>query len=101
MFEFDGRMAATISILYIGALNLMAFVAFGLDKRFSRRGDWRLPEKTLLLFAAAGGTIGALFGQFYFRHKTKKQPFKGRLYFIAVLQVGLLGLLLASLLEIL
>lgn len=88
-------------MIYIGFLTLITFIAFGLDKRFSRRGHWRLPEKTLLLFAAAGGTVGALFGQFYFRHKTRKQPFKSRLYLIAVLQGGLLGLFLASVFEIL
>jgi uncharacterized membrane protein YsdA (DUF1294 family) len=101
MFDLDERMVATISILCIGSVNLITFIAFGLDKRFSRRGGWRVPEMTLLLFAAAGGTVGALLGQRYFRHKTKKQPFKGRLYLIAVLHTVLLGLFLASVFEIL
>ena len=55
--------------------NGLAFAAFGLDKRRAQTGDWRVPEKTLLLLAVCGGWIGAKIGQHHYRHKTHKQPF--------------------------
>ncbi len=74
------------------AINFIAFAAFGLDKAKARRGQYRIAESTLLLFAVLGGTLGAYAGRALFRHKTRKQPFVGRLHSIALLQVLLLGL---------
>ena len=45
----------------------------------SDRGEFvdldHLPERTLLLLAAAGGCTGALAGMLMFRHKTRKLKF--------------------------
>ena len=41
------------------AINLIAFAAFGLDKSKATRGQYRIAESTLLLFAFLGGTLGA------------------------------------------
>ncbi len=101
MFEFNEHIVSAFSTFYFGVINVITFTAFGMDKRFSIRGGWRFPEKTLLLFAASGGTVGALIGQRYFRHKTQKQPFKGILYGIAMLQLGLLGFIMVNVLRIL
>ncbi|MFX7804552.1 DUF1294 domain-containing protein, partial [Acinetobacter baumannii] len=57
----------------------------------TRRGARRIPERTLLLLALIGGTPGAYAGRWLFRHKTRKQPFVGRLHAIAVVQAGLLA----------
>ena len=73
------------------AVNLLAFVAFGVDKRRAERGTWRLSENYLLMLAALGGWIGAKAGQRWFRHKTRKQPFRGALN--ATLAVPLLAIL--------
>jgi uncharacterized membrane protein YsdA (DUF1294 family) len=67
-------------------LNLAAFLAFALDKALARRRGRRIAEATLLWLALAGGTPGAYAGRRSFRHKTRKQPFVGRLHAIAVLQ---------------
>ena len=45
------------------------------DKWKAKRDKWRVPEKTLLMFAAIGGTIGAFAGMQVFRHKTKHWKF--------------------------
>lgn len=50
----------------------------------------RIPERTLLLLALAGGSPGAFHARARFRHKTRKQPFVNNLRLIAALQVGLL-----------
>jgi uncharacterized membrane protein YsdA (DUF1294 family) len=73
--------------IYLVAINIIAFAAFWLDKRWARQGTSRVPERTLLTLALAGGTIGALAGQKALRHKTRKQPFRAWLLAIAGFQV--------------
>jgi uncharacterized membrane protein YsdA (DUF1294 family) len=46
-----------------------------LDKRAARLQSWRVPERTLLLWAFAGGALGGMLAQKFSRHKTRKQPF--------------------------
>jgi len=70
------------------AVNLAAFAAFGWDKHCARTGQWRVPEGTLLMLAFIGGTPGAFAGRALFRHKTRKQPFVGRLWAVAALQAA-------------
>ena len=72
-------------------LNFIAFAAFGLDKAAAQVGRRRVSEATLLLWAFIGGTPGAYAGRALFRHKTRKQPFCGRLHRIAILQVLAIG----------
>lgn len=79
-------------VAVLAAINFAAFAAFGIDKARAERGDWRIKESTLLGLALIGGTIGAYAGRRAFRHKTRKQPFSGLLFTIAVLQVSALGL---------
>ncbi|MXP37910.1 DUF1294 domain-containing protein [Erythromicrobium ramosum] len=68
-------------------MNFLAFAAFGLDKARAEQGAWQIREETLLQLAFFGGTLGAYAGRAVFRHKTRKQPFCGRLHFIAGLQL--------------
>jgi uncharacterized membrane protein YsdA (DUF1294 family) len=100
MFAFSTQLLVVALALHLGGMNLVSFVMFGLDKRFAERGTWRVPELTLLMIAAAGGSAGALLGQKYFRHKTRKQPFKGLLFGIVAVQVILVGIILATVLQI-
>lgn len=65
----------TIIWIYLAAANAVAFAVYGADKRRARRGLWRVPEATLLLLAALGGSVGALAGMYLFRHKTRKPKF--------------------------
>lgn len=76
----------TVAALVVMA-NLLAFALFGLDKRRARQGQWRVPERNLLLLAVLGGSVGAKTGQRVFRHKTRKQPFAGTLNAICLVQV--------------
>lgn len=48
----------------------------GVDKRKARRGEWRIPELTLWLFALAGGAVGGVLGMRWFHHKTRHRPFQ-------------------------
>ena len=79
---------------WIGVANSAAFAAFGIDKQIARNGGWRISEQTLLLLALVGGTLGAIAGQRWFRHKTKKEPFRSALYAIAVFQAIAVAILI-------
>ena len=57
-------------------LNLTAFFTYGWDKCRAKKGQWRVPEHTLLALAFAGGGVGALLGMRVFHHKTRKTKFR-------------------------
>jgi uncharacterized membrane protein YsdA (DUF1294 family) len=69
------------------AINLATFAAFGWDKAAARQRDRRIPERTLLILAALGGSPAALLARQTLRHKTRKQPFGARLLLIVFLQM--------------
>jgi uncharacterized membrane protein YsdA (DUF1294 family) len=78
-----------VAALYLLALSLAAFILFAWDKRCAIVGRRRIPERTLLMLALAGGTPGAIAGQRLLRHKTRKEPFRSRLLWIAIGQTTL------------
>jgi len=80
--------------LYLLAVNLWTFAAFGHDKRQAIAGGRRTPEASLLLLALIGGSPGASAGRRRFRHKTRKEPFSTILQVIAAIQIGVLAGLL-------
>jgi uncharacterized membrane protein YsdA (DUF1294 family) len=71
-----------LAIAWLLLANLMALTLFGFDKRRAVRGLARIRERTLLLWALAGGTPGAFAARHLFRHKTRKQPFTRWLWMI-------------------
>jgi uncharacterized membrane protein YsdA (DUF1294 family) len=74
--------------LYL-AFNLLAFALYFLDKTAARNGHRRISERTLLMLAFLGGSIGAVAAQKLLRHKTQKEPFRSILKAIVVLHVTL------------
>ena len=62
-------------IIYVLVINLIAFLAMGLDKWKAKRDAWRIPEQTLMSLVLLGGGIGGIVGMYTFRHKTKKARF--------------------------
>lgn len=75
--------------LYLLLINAAAFALMLADKQKARRNRWRIPERTLMLTAALGGSIGALFGMYTFRHKTKHLKFTLGIPAILALQIFL------------
>lgn len=70
-------------ILFI-LFNFSTFFVFGYDKYLARKGRQRIPEKTLLSLALMGGSVGAVFAQKIFAHKSRKYPH--RFWVILILQ---------------
>ena len=73
----------------LAAANLLSFALYGIDKGKAKRGAWRVPESTLLLFAALGGSAGALLGMELFRHKTKHWKFRVLVPLFLILHIAL------------
>ena len=74
---------------YLLLINAAAFVLMLADKRKARKYRWRIPERTLILSAALGGSIGALLGMYTFRHKTKHLKFTLGIPAILIAQISL------------
>ncbi len=72
----------TIILVYLGLINLMSFIMFGIDKSRARRGSRRTPEASLFFISFIGGAIGGLLGMRLFRHKTRKMGFKAVMFII-------------------
>lgn len=92
-------------VIYLAIINVVSFAMFGIDKRRAqfngviekqkrkrnapppRPEKRRIPEKTLFVIAALGGSIGAMLGMLAFRHKTRHWYFTVGMPGILVLQL--------------
>ena len=79
-------------LLYLLLINLVTFLVFGLDKWKAKRKEKkdsvrRVPEKTLFLLSALGGSVGALLGMKVFHHKTLHKSFRFGIPAILALQI--------------
>lgn len=79
--------AAILIIVYLLALNLAGLLSMGIDKQKARKHRWRIPEKTLFLIAALGGSAGSILGMLLFRHKTRHLSFRLGMPAILALQI--------------
>ena len=68
--------------IYLGALTLITFIIYGIDKLKAKNGGWRIPEKTLILMSLLGGGLGGIIAMNLFRHKTS-----GEHWYFTVLNV--------------
>jgi len=76
----DSSSARVVSggrVLYkvLAAVNVGLLLAMGLDKLAAKRGARRIPEMSLLLFAALGAAPGLWAGMILFHHKVSKPRF--------------------------
>lgn len=84
-------------LVYLAAVNVLTFFAYGGDKLRARtEGARRTPEKTLLGLAVIGGSLGALLGMQVFRHKTRHWYFKYGVPAILLAQLALAAWLIGG-----
>lgn len=75
---------------YLVAINVIAFVVYGIDKLQAKRGGWRISEANLLWLAAFGGSVGALIGMQTWHHKTLHKKFTLGVPAILIVQLALI-----------
>lgn len=83
-----------ILIIYLLIINALSFLLMLADKRKAVKKAWRIPEATLLVVAAMGGSLGAVIGMRLFRHKTKHLKFSVGLPLLLSLHIMLTVLLI-------
>ncbi|MBR4457119.1 MAG: DUF1294 domain-containing protein [Solobacterium sp.] len=87
-------MHRTAVLAAAAAINLAAFVLYGVDKYRAVRSAWRIPEKTLIALAAFGGGAGAYLAMRLFHHKTRKPLFAIGVPLLALLWLAIFAAVL-------
>lgn len=77
----------TLFLYYIIGISVITFFVYGIDKYKAKQQQWRIPEKTLIMLAIIGGSIGALAAMRIFRHKTLHTKFRLGIPCILIIQV--------------
>lgn len=78
-----------IIIGYVIVINVITLMMYSIDKWKAQHSKWRIPEATLLIMAAVGGSIGAWTGIKLFHHKTLHKKFKYGVPAIFLIQLGI------------
>ena len=78
---------------YFVMANVITFALFAYDKYCAQHDKWRVRESTLLIWAAIGGTIGAVAAMEICHHKTLHLKFKYGVPLLLFLQIILVCLL--------
>jgi uncharacterized membrane protein YsdA (DUF1294 family) len=87
-------MTAAIVTAYLVVISVICFAAYARDKRAARAGRWRTRESTLLLLGLVGGWPGGLIAQRTLRHKNRKRGFQAVFWLTAIVDLGVVALVL-------
>lgn len=85
-------------LAYLVIINALGFLFMLIDKRKAQKNLWRIPERTLLIVAGIGGSLGLFCGMQTFRHKTKKLKFSLGVPMILAVQV-IVAVIVCSMLQ--
>ncbi|MBR0131378.1 MAG: DUF1294 domain-containing protein [Firmicutes bacterium] len=77
-------------LIYLAAINLIAFLMMGADKLKAVKGRWRISERALFVSALLGGSLGAIVGMRVFHHKTLHRKFTIGMPLILMAQLALI-----------
>lgn len=61
--------------LYFIIMSIITFLLMYIDKNRAIKGQWRIPEATLINLSILGGGIGTYMGMYIFKHKTRHPKF--------------------------
>lgn len=86
-----------VALILWTLVNLVTWALFRIDKQRARRSRRRIPERRLLGFAFAGGSVGALIAMYahHQRHKVDKRRFAALAWLAALLHLAILVALTA------
>ena len=87
-------MLIKVLLVYLLIVNAIGFILMLTDKIKAKKNLWRIPEVTLFLVAAIGGSIGSILGMYTFRHKTKHVSFLLGMPLILAVQIVIVILIM-------
>ena len=76
-------------LVYLAIINAFSYLLMLVDKVKAKKKRRRIPERTLLLVCAIGGSIGGMIGMKLFRHKTVHPQFTMGIPVMLAVQVSL------------
>ncbi|MGO4888663.1 DUF1294 domain-containing protein [Anaerobacillus sp. MEB173] len=81
---------------YIVIVNGICIGIMGVDKAKAKKGQWRISEATMFIWALLGGAAGIYLGMKLYRHKTKKLKFKLFMPLLSVVQLVFIAIIITS-----
>ncbi|MBO7310113.1 MAG: DUF1294 domain-containing protein [Clostridia bacterium] len=83
-------MLSYIVLGYLALISLVSVIVCIYDKKISKKNkvQLRIPEKTLLLLSAIGGSVAMFITMLAIRHKTKHVKFMLGIPLIIILQIA-------------
>ena len=87
-------MVYKIALIYLAVISLISFIVTAWDKHCAKRDMWRVPEKTLLILSALGGSVAMYITMKTIRHKTKHPKFMVGIPVIIFLQAAAIAALI-------
>lgn len=81
--------ALDYALAWLVATSVLGFAVMAFDKAMAIRRKARVPERTLLAFAAIGGSPGVALAIFGLRHKSRKRSFLLRFWLVVALQAAI------------
>ncbi len=85
-----------ILIYYLIIINIITFIAFGIDKQRAIKDGRRIRNKVLLGLSLIGGSIGGILAMRIFRHKTKTSYYVISLPIMLVVQVAIIVIFISK-----
>lgn len=82
----------SVFLAYIAVISLVSVIVCIYDKKISKKNrvELRIPEKTLLLLSALGGSVAMFICMLIVRHKTKHAKFMLGIPIIMVVQAAII-----------
>ena len=74
-------------LCYFCGISLVTALVTAIDKYKAKKGKWRIPEATLFILAALGGSVAEYLVMRLIRHKTLHKRFMIGLPLIIILQL--------------
>ncbi len=87
---FSYKTVMLFFVFQIISMNITTFIAYGVDKKRAQTKKYRVSEETLIWLQILGGFVGAVVGQKYFKHKTKKASFRKRFWLAFILELAII-----------
>ena len=78
-------------LVWVLLVNAVGFVLMRQDKKFAKEEKRRISENTLMITAAAGGSLGIYLGMYKFNHKTLHKKFTTGVPIIMLIQVAFIA----------